>query len=84
MDTKLRQRFHKHTVTGQGLCPEHQAKKDEGYVALIVADPETEIRTGNVVHIRSSVWDQIFNTPVPPKMVCFCTPDTVEKLRELM
>lgn len=30
--------FERHTVTGWGLCPEHQKLKDDGFVALVEID----------------------------------------------
>jgi hypothetical protein len=35
---QLRPVLDRHTVTGWGMCPEHQKLKDEGYVALIEID----------------------------------------------
>jgi hypothetical protein len=63
LDTRLGKRFEMHTVTGWGLCPEHQKLYDDGYVALVGADlakskllsngnctPEGAWRTGECKH----------------------------------
>lgn len=81
LDKRLRARFDMHTLTGMGLCPEHQKLYDDGYVALVECDeqrsglrpdaktlrPEDAYRTGNIAHIRVSAWPNIFNSPVPTK-----------------
>lgn len=77
LDMKLRQSMDRHTVTGFGLCPEHQARYDEGYVALVACDasktpvrggtvaPQEVHRTGEIAHINHRMWEQLFNTKLP-------------------
>ena len=84
LDKRLQESMERTTVTATGLCQDDQKKKDEGYIALIGADEATQRRTGDVLHIRAEVWPRIFNVPVPPKGVCFVTPDAVEKLKGMM
>jgi hypothetical protein len=76
LDRRLREKFDTKTVTGMGMCPEHQKLYDDGYVALIEADntpagstmrPEDANRTGMIAHVRASAWENIFDTPVPMK-----------------
>ena len=94
MDRRLRDTFEKHTTTGYGMCPEHQKLKEDGYVALIGADesksslrangnmnPEDAHRTGNIAHLRTEAWENIMDTPVPDKMMCFCGDDVIELLK---
>jgi len=61
------------TITGFGLCPEHQKLFDEGYVALIVIDesksrmngndvkPKDAHRTGMIIHLRREVMKEMFD-----------------------
>lgn len=97
LDKRMRATLERHTVTGMGMCPEHKAKADEGYVALIECDPaKSEVRaggktadpgkvwrTGNVVHLRREAWERIFDVPVPEKMVSFVEPDVVAMLERM-
>ena len=61
------------TVTGYGLCEEHDALFNDGYVALIGVNNtgtasklsmEHADRTGTIAHIRRSVFNDIFNSPI--------------------
>jgi len=96
LDKRMREKFERHTVTGYGTCPDCQAKLDEGYVALVGCDeskskllnngrmnPEGAHRTGDLIHIRESVWENIFNTPVPEGGVCFCDAKVIEHLKKI-
>lgn len=84
LDRRLRPEFEHHTITGLGLCPEHQKLFDDGYLALIEVDParstiindrikpENAYRTGRIAHIRRSAWSKIFaNAPEPPLELSF-------------
>ena len=69
---------HKNFI-GFEMCPEHQEKFNEGYVALVEVRNDTPISsvkdaipTGNFVHIHKQLWPQIFNTPAPEKLYGFC------------
>lgn len=47
LDKRLQERFDRKTVTGYGLCEEHQKMKDDGFIALIECDPsKSKIETG--------------------------------------
>jgi len=61
-----------------GLCPEHQFKYDEGYIALVEVDNNVdtitgrgtikigdENRTGLIAHIRVAVFENLTDAPVP-------------------
>lgn len=88
LDTRLKNSLSEKHYIGLSMCPEHQKLKDEGYVALIetLEQPKsigTAKRTGNIAHVRSSVWPQIFNTPVPENMFTFALPDVMETLKQM-
>jgi hypothetical protein len=95
LDQRLRERFEHHTVTGGGICPEHQAKLDEGYCILVGIDParstggamrdffkhEEAYRTGEILYVRGAVWDDIFSTPRPPHGLAFVDEKVIEHLK---
>lgn len=96
LDQRLRPKFDMHTTTGWGMCEEDQKRKDDGYVAMIGCDeaksdkthngniaPEGAHRTGNIAHIRTPVWENIFNVPMPERMVCFCGDDVIDMLQKI-
>ena len=90
LDTKLRKTLTRHEFSGWAMCPEHQAKKDEGYVALVEVSNTTQPtlanakRTGNLAHVRSSVWEHLFNVPIPEQGFGFIEGGVIEKLQEKM
>jgi len=85
----------KNTLTGWGMCPEHQKLKDDGYIALVGADPsKSEIKNGQIqpegahrigliAHIKQHTWDQIFNVPAPKDKVCFCEEELINHIQNL-
>ncbi len=97
MDQRMRDKFEMHTTTGYGICPECQARMDEGYIALVGCvdekspklangniKPEDAHRTGDLIHIRSSVWDDIFTgIEAPEGGVCFCDVKVIEYLKTI-
>lgn len=95
LDKRMRATLERHTVTGMGMCPEHAAKREQGYVALIECDPKKSDvsgstarpdkvwRTGNVVHLRREAWENVFDVPVPDNMVAFVEPDVVAMLERM-
>jgi hypothetical protein len=95
MDMRLRDKFEMHTLTGWGMCPEHQKLKDDGFVAMVGCDesastvvgnnvqPDEAHRTGGIAHLRVSAWEQIMDVPVPDKMVCFCGEDVIDMLKKM-
>lgn len=96
LDTRGRNRFDPVTVTRWGMCPEHQEKKEQGYIALVGADPSKSkttgtgvlpadaYRTGELAHVRESIWEKLFNIPIPPQGVAFVDPQVIEMLKEVM
>jgi hypothetical protein len=70
---------------GWVMCDEHQKLCHEGYTALIEVNGQPKSlsdadRTGRLMHIRNSVWDQIFNMPLPDQGLCFVDPEAFAKL----
>lgn len=97
LDRRLKESMDRFTVTGWGMCKEHQKLKDEGYVALIGCDktkmqgvmendtvkPGDAYRTGSLIHVRSAVFSKIFNGEPPPKGIIFCEEEVIEKLKKM-
>jgi hypothetical protein len=86
LDRKMRASMAPTTVTGTGLCPEHQKLKDDGYIALIEADEKTHQRTGRLAHVRASVWPKLFNMPeseAPAGGVAYVSMHTMDTLERI-
>jgi len=91
LDSRMRDRFEKETTTGWGLCPEDARKVTEGYVILVgatapagrdrLAVDEAE-RTGDLIHLRREVAEDIFNLPEIPDMM-FVEPEVVAMLKKM-
>lgn len=84
LDKRLRKSMERHTVTGTGMCPEHQKLKDQGYVALIEADEKTKNRTGRLIHLKADVWPDIFKEPAPTGGVCYTDKAVCDMLEAIM
>lgn len=82
LDRRLKNRFDMHTVTGMGLCQEHQELYDNGYIALVGIDPEKShdvggdasvmkfddaYRTGRVAHLKADAWPKVMSAPLPER-----------------
>lgn len=90
LDQKLRNRFDRFTTIGTGLCPEHTK---EGYICLIAIDPtksdcnggtiksENVYRTGIFVHIKTEVFEHIFN--VKPKPIMYVEESVIDILSQM-
>ena len=84
LDQKLRPRFKRNTVTGNGVCPEHAKQIDDGYIILIgTTDERGENRTGDIIAVRENVFKNMFNVPVPEKKIAFIEPDVVTFIKEM-
>lgn len=96
IDRRLRQSLERYTCTGAGLCPEHQRRYDEGFVALVECDPEKSgnpaagallkpaeaYRTGRIAFLKREVCAQLFNVPIGSELpYVFVEPGVIEKLR---
>jgi len=99
LDKRLRASMQRHTVTGWGLCPEHQRLFDAGFVALVEWDPqrsgstagsgrmqpEQAYRTGRLAHLKRDVFAQVFNVPVAADQSCvFVEPGVIEQLQAMV
>jgi len=98
LDKRLRASMTRHTVTGWGLCPEHQKLSDDGFVALIECDPqrsgslagghmkpEQVYRTGRLAHLRRSVFVEFFNMPIEDTQACiFVEPGVLDQLQAMV
>jgi hypothetical protein len=88
LDKKLRKAFrNSKTVTGFGVCPEHNTQLEGGYVILIGATEGTlstePKRTGDIISIREEVFKRIFDVEVPEKRICFISPEVIVKIKEM-
>jgi len=96
LDTRLRASLERYTTTGWGLCPEHQQRFDEGFVALIECDPqrsgaksgsnhikpEDAYRTGCVAHLKREVFAQVFDVALDASYPCvFVEPGVIDQLK---
>lgn len=76
LDRCMRKRFEPNTLTGMGMCPEHDKLNKDGYIAFVGIDPkkssssnkgfmqgEDAHRTGRLMHIRRTVAKKMFNMP---------------------
>jgi hypothetical protein len=96
LDRRLRASLERTTTTGWGLCPEHQALYDQGYIALVPCDPK---RSGNPIpgqfvkpaeayrlggtigHLKREVFAQVFDVSVDPKLpLVFVDPEVIARL----
>ncbi|MDA7417120.1 ATPase [Xenophilus arseniciresistens] len=97
LDRRLRASMERHTVTGWGLCAEHQKLADEGFVALVECDPqrsgspggrlrpEQAYRTGRLAHVKRHVFTQLFNVPIEASQACvFVEPGVIEQLQAMV
>ena len=64
---------------GFELCPEHQKLYDEGYIALVGVDSDQK-RTGEICHIRKTVFEQIFK-PMDKAPMFFCDQEVIEQIK---
>jgi hypothetical protein len=84
------------TVTGWGLCPEHQQLFTKGFVALVECDPqrsgpptgnlkpEQAYRTGRLAHLKREVFAQVFNVLIADRQPCvFVEPGVIERLQAM-
>lgn len=70
------------TLTGVSFCPEHDKLRDAGYIALVEIDADGK-HTGRLLHIRASVWPDIFNVPVPSQGLARIAPETLDLIMSI-
>lgn len=98
LDRRLKPSMEICTITDYGLCPEHQSKFDEGFVALIECDreksklstdfqtakPEDVCRTGLVAHLKRDVFDNVFNVSIADSTpLVFVDQGVIEQLQSM-
>ena len=93
LDRRLRDQFEHKTLTGMGLCAEHESLHKRGYVALVEVDekasaivndriqPGEEYRTGVVMHMRRRVWPNIFDSDAPDCPMVYMGVGVIDKLK---
>lgn len=93
LDTKLGRSLERTTLTGWGMCPEHQKLKDSGFIAIIgcsneegdtAMKPDEVDRTGEFAHVRKSAFGELFNIKPPEHGVLFANQVVIEYLKELL
>lgn len=92
LDKRLKKTFERHTVTGNGLCPEHQKLFDDGYIAFVeisnetkssTLQPEEACRTGRIAHVRRAVAADMFNVPIGNEPLAFVEKDVIDFLEKI-
>ncbi|MET3517888.1 hypothetical protein ABIC63_005695 [Pseudacidovorax sp. 1753] len=99
LDKRLRPSMAHHMATGWGLCAEHQALFDDGFVALVECDPERSgvaagagtlrpeqaYRTGRLAHLRRDVFMHLFNASITDEQACvFVEPGVIAQLETML
>lgn len=99
LDRRLRASMRHQTVTGWGLCAEHQKLSDAGFVALVECDPqrsgspaggarvkpEQAHRTGRLAHLKREIFARVFNVPIAASQPCvFVEPGVIERLQSIV
>lgn len=91
LDKRLQQSLERETVTGWGLCEEHDNVVKDGFVIMVVAKNddtnkegymkiEDAERTGEVLYVRKEVCQEMFNIEV--KDLMFIDEETYEMLKK--
>ncbi len=98
LDRRLRASMERHTTTGWVLCPDHKARADDGYIALIECDPARSgvrpdtgrvkpgdaYRTGRLAFVKRTVFARISNVAIPDDQPCvFVEPGIIQHLRAM-
>ena len=98
LDKRLKESMESKTITGYGLCPEHQKLHDEGYIALIAVDesrssnkPKNNIikgldgiyRTGNIAFIKREAAQRVFNCETPSGPFMYCEDEVINMLEKM-
>lgn len=97
MDTRMRERFDRRTVTGWGLCADHRALYADGFVALVEVKPmpgrdrdrvnaDEVDRTGRIMHLAFHVAAELIpglakDGKMPP--LAFVPPEAIERIIEI-
>lgn len=96
LDRRLRDSLEPKTLTGYGLCDEHNELFEDEYIALIGIDeskstfetngnilPHNAYRTGNAIHVKYPVLEGFFNITISKSLpVIFVEDAVIDKLKE--
>lgn len=90
LDASLKQSMERKTITGFGLCPEHD-KEEEGFVLLIESDikdpkllskntinPKDVNLTGKILYIKKDAYARLFDRN--PQPISFVEIGIIERL----
>ena len=93
LDCNLKESMEKHTITGFGMCEEHEKLTNDGYVHLVGinhnksevlpsgnVNPNGAYRTGALAHIKKHVFTNMFNMSIPRNGVVFVDPEIINLL----
>lgn len=93
LDRRLRNKFEHKTITGFGMCPEDEAKRQKGYIAMVACraprgnqthlKQEEADRTGRVMHMKKEAFQNIMNVPLPPGGLCFIDDEAMSKIEAM-
>lgn len=89
MDKRLRPTLNKWNFVGWAMCAEHEARWQEGYIALIECSNDQQPtlenvnRTGLIAHVRKEAWPNVFNMPTPDIPIAFVQQGVIEHLQGL-
>lgn len=96
LNREMRDTMERDTVTGWGLCGECNGHRQNDMVALVGAVPERSTlrsngninpddayRTGDVLWMRTELFNDIFDVPAPDGGMCFVDPETVQLCRQV-
>ena len=97
LDKRLKASMECYTLTGNGLCPDHQKLHDDGYIALVGVDPSRSsfssdgnltqsgaYRTGSIMHLKRDKWGVVFNCPMPEGPLAFLEEQALEEIKSKM
>lgn len=92
LDRHLRKSMEMHTVTGYHRCEDCKKMDKDGFVALVEVSNsgsdktlkiENAQRTGQILWLKKSAADQLFNVPVTTPML-FIDKEAAIKIREMV
>ena len=97
LDKRLRKRFESSTLTKWDICAECKKQIDDDRIAFVGADydkstklpngnvnPDGAYRTGEILFIRKTAAQKIFNVPLADLPFCFIEPEAIQKIKEMM
>lgn len=88
LDKRLQPTLERENFVGFKMCAPHQALHEQGYIALVGAEPgggntvNTAKRTGQIMHIKREAFPSIFDCPVPDTPMAFCDPAVIDDLAQ--